>query len=69
MKSRKVDFVISNLAIIDNKMKVKDIRKFNWFDRNQYNNKELLINHYKYHLTGTPTFMFKKYVNKFKRIS
>ncbi len=60
MKSRKVDFVISNLAIIDNKMKVKDIRKFNWFDRNQYNNKELLINHYKYHLTGTPTFMFKK---------
>ena len=42
MKSRKVDFVISNLAIIDNKMKVKDIRKFNWFDRNQYNNKSYL---------------------------
>lgn len=60
MKVNQVDFVISNLAIVDTNMKVKDIRKFNWFDRNQYSNKELLINHYKYHLTGTPTFMFKK---------
>ncbi|MBF2782368.1 glycosyltransferase family 2 protein [Staphylococcus saprophyticus] len=60
MKVNQVDFVISNLAIVDTQMKIKDIRKFNWLDKNQYSNTELLVNHYKYHLTGTPTFMFKK---------
>nr|WP_258534006.1 glycosyltransferase family 2 protein [Staphylococcus saprophyticus] len=51
--------MISNLAILDTSYKVKDLRTFNWFKNNKYSNEELLVKHYKYHLTGTPTFMFK----------
>lgn len=60
LESNKFNFVISNLAILDTSFKIKDLRKFNWFKNHQFNNDELLVKHYKYHLTGTPTFMFEK---------
>lgn len=53
------DFIISNLAIVDENYKLKDIRNYKWFENN-YKNEQLIIEHYKYHLTGTPTFLFKK---------
>lgn len=59
LENNSFDFVISNLAILDTSYKVKDLRTFNWFKNNKYSNEELLVKHYKYHLTGTPTFMFK----------
>lgn len=59
LENKSFDFVISNLAILDTSYKVKDLRTFNWFKNNKYSNEELLVKHYKYHLTGTPTFMFK----------
>lgn len=54
------DFVISNLAIVDTQMNIKDLRTFGWFKNGCFTNQELITEHYKYHLTGTPTFMFKK---------
>ncbi|MBO1238751.1 glycosyltransferase, partial [Staphylococcus nepalensis] len=60
LESNKFNFVISNLAILDASFKIKDLRKFNWLTNYKFNNKELLVKHYKYHLTGTPTFMFEK---------
>ncbi|WP_436945917.1 glycosyltransferase family 2 protein [Staphylococcus xylosus] len=59
LENNPFDFVISNLAILDTSYKLKDLRTFNWFKNNKYSNEELLVKHYKYHLTGTPTFMFK----------
>ncbi|MBN6204697.1 glycosyltransferase family 2 protein [Staphylococcus saprophyticus] len=59
LENNSFDFVISNLAILDTSYNVKDLRTFNWFKNNKYSNEELLVKHYKYHLTGTPTFMFK----------
>lgn len=60
LENNRFDFVISNLAILDTSYKVKDLRIFNWFKNNRFTNEELLVEHYKYHLTGTPTFMFRK---------
>lgn len=60
LENSRFDFVISNLAILDTSYKIKDLRTFNWFKNNRFINEELLVEHYKYHLTGTPTFMFRK---------
>ncbi|MDK9873165.1 glycosyltransferase family 2 protein [Staphylococcus sp. IPLA37011] len=60
LENNRFDFVISNLAILDMSYKIKDLRTFSWFENNGFTNEELLLEHYKYHLTGTPTFMFRK---------
>lgn len=54
------DFVISNLAILNQNMTIKDLRHFRWLQSRYENNEKLIVEHYKYHLTGTPTFMFTK---------
>lgn len=59
MKKNKCDFVISDLAIVDQNLKLQDVRTHNWLKKNK-ENENTLINHYKYHFTGTPSFLFNK---------
>lgn len=56
---KKNDFVISNLAIVDQNLKLQDIRYYRHLKKDKPIN-EILIDHYKYHYTGTPTFLFSK---------
>lgn len=60
LENSEFNFVISNLVIVNENYKIKDIRTFKWFNKNHYGNEKLRLQHYKYHLTGTPTFMFEK---------
>lgn len=60
LKNSDFDFVISNLAILNQNMTVKDLRYYSWFKSQYEDNNELIVDHYKYHLTGTPTFMFTR---------
>ncbi|WP_077700048.1 glycosyltransferase family 2 protein [Staphylococcus hominis] len=60
LENNEFNFVISNLVIVNENYKIKDIRTFKWLNKKIYNNEELRTQHYKYHLTGTPTFIFEK---------
>ncbi|MBU6087733.1 glycosyltransferase family 2 protein [Mammaliicoccus sciuri] len=59
MKQNKCDFVISDLAIVNQNIKLQDVRSHKWLKKNRKNEK-IIINHYKYHFTGTPTFLFNR---------
>lgn len=59
-----VDVSLANLIIKDEKGNILEVRSHQ--DLSSLNQTELLLVHYKYHLTGTPTFMFK--ANKLKQI-
>ena len=59
IKKNNFDFIISNLAIVNHNLKLLDIRQYPWFNK-KMSNRKLLVEHYKHHLTGTPTFLFKK---------
>jgi len=56
---KKFDFTISNLAIVNQNLKLQDIRLYRKLKKDKSHN-DILIDHYKYHYTGTPTFLFSK---------
>lgn len=57
MKKNNLDMSFTELKLVNNKGDIVDYREFR--NVKNFNNKELLKYHMLYHLTGTPTFMYK----------
>lgn len=58
MVSQSLDLSLTNLIVKDEKGKILEVREHQ--DLSDKSKKDLVLIHFKYHLTGTPTFMFKR---------
>lgn len=64
MKQNNLDMSFTELKLVNNRGDIVDYREFS--NIKNFDNKELLKYHILYHLTGTPTFMYKE--NKLREI-